>query len=85
MDQAEISDKLARQWGAAVRKRREQRGLTQATLGKACDVSQQTIDRIERGETIPRDRLKVVIAARLGVAVADLFAWPSDLTLESAS
>jgi len=85
MEQSEISDRLALEWGRAVRKRREQRGLTQDQLGRVCDTSQQTIAKIESGLTIPRDRMKVVIAARLGVAVGDLFVWPSDLTLESAS
>lgn len=85
MEQSDITDRLGVTWGAAVRKRREKRGLSQAQLARACDTSQQTIAKIETGKLIPRDRLKVVIAARLGVAVADLFAWPSDLTLEPAS
>lgn len=81
MNQTEIGDRLAAEWGQAVRRRREARGLTQATLGKACDTTQQTIDRIERGETIPRDRLKVILAARLGLPVEELFTWPRDLTM----
>ena len=80
MEQAEISDKLATEWGRAVRERREARGLTQAMLGKVCDTTQQTINRIEQGQTIPRDRLKVVIAARLGMPVGELFAWPRELS-----
>ena len=81
MNQTEIGDRLAVEWGQAVRRRRGERGLTQATLGRACDTTQQTIDRIGRGETIPRDRLKVILAARLGLPVEELFTWPRDLTM----
>jgi len=81
MDPTDISDQLATAWGQAVRKQREARGLSQSTLAKACDTSQQAIAKIERGKLIPRDRLKVILAARLGLPVEELFTWPRDLTM----
>ena len=63
-------------WGDAVAERRKLLGLSQQTLADLCGTTQQTISKIELGEIIPRDRLKVTIANRLGVPLSALFAWP---------
>lgn len=73
--------------------RRRQLGLSQAQLAKLCQaaspegVTQQTISKIENGEMIPLDRLKVDIARALGTSPSKLFAWPAmkDLVGESAA
>lgn len=47
--------------------------MTQAQLAAACHVTQQTISSIERGETAPRDNLKVRLATALHQDVRQLF------------
>lgn len=68
---------LGQIWGSAVAERRQRLGLSQAELAKLCDVTQQTISKIESGSMIPLDRLKLVLAARLGTKPERLFTWPS--------
>jgi transcriptional regulator with XRE-family HTH domain len=69
-------DGLARRWGARVAERRRSRGLSQADLALGCGVTQQTISKIERGEMIPLDRLKLALSSALEVHPHDLFPWP---------
>lgn len=57
--------------------RRTALGFSQAQLAELCDVTQQTISKIEAGGMIPHDRLKAVIADRLMVEPAALFTWPT--------
>lgn len=77
---------LAKHWGAAVAERRRRVGLTQGQLAELCQVTQQTISKIEAGGMIPHDRLKLVIANRLGVGPGKLFAWPpAEMLAEAAS
>lgn len=72
---------LGQTWGEKVAARRQQLGLSQQQLADLCETTQQTISKIETGAILPRDRLKVTIAARLGTTVAQLFAWPDDLAV----
>lgn len=75
-----VVERLGDRWGAAVADRRRQLGLSQAQLAKACGdhgVTQQTISKIENGEIIPLDRLKVDLARALGTKPNVLFAWPA--------
>lgn len=60
-------------WGQNVERGRHVLGMTQSALAEACDVTQQTISSIERGEYAPRDRLKVRIATALHQDVHQLF------------
>jgi transcriptional regulator with XRE-family HTH domain len=76
---------LGQVWGAAIAARRKVLGLTQAELCRRCNVTQQTISKIEHGEMIPLDRLKVAIATALCTTPADLFQWPSGITAESVA
>jgi len=68
---------LADTWGRRVADRRTTLGLSQAQLADLCDVTQQTISKIEAGRMIPHDNLKLSLASRMGLEPADLFAWPA--------
>lgn len=52
--------------GAAIREAREKAGLSQAALAESVGTTQQTVDRIERGETV-FSRYAVRMRQRLGM------------------
>lgn len=64
-------------WGRRVAERREALGLTQAQLADLCNVTQQSISRIESGAVIPRDSLKMTLSSQLGTNPGELFVWPA--------
>lgn len=76
--------RLGSYWGQRVAERRQALGLTQADLATLCGITQQAVSRIENGKVVPLDRLKVVIAHRLGTTPQDIFAWPT-MTEEPAA
>lgn len=57
---------LRRRWAANIRHLRKQKGLSQEKLGELCGLAeggrQSTVSRWERGEVIPDDDHKVLIA-----------------------
>jgi len=61
----DVNQRIAVARGAAFRRMREARGITQGELAKAVGTSQQTVDRIERGEVV-FSKFGHAIAARLG-------------------
>lgn len=64
---------LRRQFGVAVKHHREDvRRMSQFKLAVATDLHPQTISDIERGVTGTSAATRAVIAAALGVTVADL-------------
>lgn len=56
-----------------VRALREERGLTQAQLGKALGVSRQSVNSIEKGKYDPSLPLAIAIARLFGRAVEEIF------------
>jgi len=76
---------LAQHWGSAVAKRRALLSLSQAQLAEICGVTQQTISKIESGRMIPHDRLKVVLATRMGTEPSALFVWPQRSALHEGA
>ena len=66
-------EELKRIWGRNVEDGRKALGLTQVQLARTCDVTQQTISSIERGEYAPRDDLKITLATVLHQDVHRLF------------
>lgn len=70
------SKTIGQVWGERIAAQRQVLGLSQAQLGELCGMTQQSISKLEAGDMVPRERRKVVIAARLGVPVGVLFAWP---------
>lgn len=71
-----VVETLAERWGSKIEARRVELGFTQTQLASLCDVTQQTISKVEAGQMIPHDRLKAVIADRLMVEPGELFNWP---------
>ena len=65
--------KLAEQFGQTVRARRKARGLTQAQLAEAADLSEEWIRRIERGVGAPSFDVIEALATALGASAGDLF------------
>lgn len=57
---------LLRDFGAEVRERRKQRGLTQAELAEAAGIAVETVSRIEGGRLAS---LSLVLADRVSVAL----------------
>ena len=86
MKQPEVTATLGAYWGDKVKARRVSLGLTQTQFAKVVGVEQQTISKIELGEMIPHDKLKLRIAKRTGTKVAELFAWPdTEIKLDGAA
>ena len=56
-----------------VRERRVERGLSQAALAEALDVSRQTINSIEKGRYIPSLPLALALARFFGKTVEEMF------------
>ena len=56
-----------------VRTLREEKGLTQAQLGKALGVSRQSVNSIEKGKYDPSLPLAIAIARFFGRAVEAIF------------
>lgn len=65
--------------GEKIRAQREQSGMTQTELGKACGVTKQTIFKYETGvvTNIPLDKL-MLISDALNVSAAYLMGWFDD-------
>ena len=65
--------------GEKIRAQREQSGMTQTELGKACGVTKQTIFKYETGvvTNIPLDKL-MLISGALNVSAAYLMGWEDD-------
>ncbi len=77
MRQLTVVQRLGTTWGGRIRQRREALGLSQRELAERCDVTQQTISRIEMGAVLPRDVLKIELARQLDCSPRTLFPWPA--------
>lgn len=77
MRQPSVVQRLGATWGSRIRQRREALGLSQKELADRCDVTQQTISRIEMGAVLPRDTLKIELAKQLECSPRTLFPWPA--------
>jgi DNA-binding XRE family transcriptional regulator len=67
----------ARHWGSVVKLRRKELGLTLEDLAGLADTTPQTIFKIEKGEIVARDHLRITVAFALGKEPQDLFPLPS--------
>ena len=71
---------LRKLFGASLRQCRRSRGLTQAQLAEATDLSLEMIGRLERGLTAPSFETIAALASALRIAPAVLFgAEPSEM------
>ena len=66
-------------FGAAVRRHRLERGLTQEDLAEVAGLSQRYVSVLERGENSPTLNVIFRLCRALGVSPADLFetVWES--------
>jgi transcriptional regulator with XRE-family HTH domain len=60
-------------WGAKVRSLREEREMNRTQLAAAAGITDSYLYRIERGETSPGDRIRINLAAALGVRVESIW------------
>jgi DNA-binding XRE family transcriptional regulator len=74
-----ITEKLAEK----VRELRQKKGLTQAQLAEAVDVTNETISRLERGAYEPALSTAVSVAKTLGINLTDLTAAPEKVSAVS--
>lgn len=63
----------ARWFGSTIRRLREERGLTQAQLAEAADLSATYLGIIERGENVPTLTVILRIAVGLDLHPMELF------------
>jgi transcriptional regulator with XRE-family HTH domain len=73
---------MRRGLGLAVRERREQRQLSQASLASAVGVARQRVGALERGQLNPRYELLLALADALGVQVGELVIRAEELAKE---
>ena len=64
-------------FGENVRRKRLERGWTQAELGRRCDRSSDTISRWERGAKTPDLDGALVVAEALGCPLGELVGAPA--------
>lgn len=66
----------ARHWGTACRSRRQALKLTLDQVAALAGTSPQTVFKVEKGEIIARDSLRIGLAFALCCEVEDLFSIP---------
>ena len=78
-----LDKQLRKQWGAEVRRRRVEMGLSQVEFALKAGVQQTTVSRVERGMHAGTAETRLALARACGVEVYELFPYP--LTTEAAS
>lgn len=66
----------ARVWGANCRARRKALGLTLQQVAESAFTNSQTVFKVERGQIIPRDHLRLALAFALACEPDELFPMP---------
>lgn len=66
----------ARHWGSNLRNRRLELKLTLDQVAGLADTTPQTVFKVERGEIVARDNLRLALAFAVGREVGDLFPLP---------
>lgn len=67
----------ARVWGGRVQSRRKAIKLSLEDVAELAHTSKQTISRIEHGDLVPRDYMRLAIAFALQCEPAELFPLPT--------
>lgn len=67
----------ARHWGKAVRDRRSELKLTLDQVAVMAGTTPQTVFKVEKGQIIARDNLRIALAFALGSEPSDLFPMPT--------
>lgn len=76
MSEPTPSERIAKEWGVALRQERQRKGFTQMTFAAAVGRDQTTISRYERGEGPWTPEVMLSFAVALGTTVTKLFHWP---------
>ena len=71
-------DELRATWARRLREIRTRQGLTQEQVAALIGVRQRMLSAYELGIHVPRDDVRIALAAALGVRVRDLFPYPDD-------
>ena len=69
---------LAQRWGLKIVELRGDRDISQVDLAAAAGTTQQTISRVERGEQVPSDGMRIRLAKALDVYVTELFRYDEE-------
>lgn len=68
-----VNEAMTESLGQRIKRLREQKGMSQETLGKRCGTTQQAINRIETGETkMPRKGLLMKLSEELETPTTEL-------------
>jgi transcriptional regulator with XRE-family HTH domain len=73
------SDTMQARWGEALRKLREERGLTLRSLGEKSDVDYRHLQKVELGKAGLSDERRIRVADALGVDPNELWAYPTEI------
>lgn len=68
---------VAREWGIRVDERMKTLRMKEADLARQAGTTPQTIHKVRKGELMPREYLRVMIALALAADPGDLFPAPS--------
>jgi transcriptional regulator with XRE-family HTH domain len=74
---SDLADAMASSWGDRVARRREALHFSQAELADMVGLNERQIRRFEQGDALPRDLIKLRIAAALRSRLAELFPYPT--------
>lgn len=69
-------ERIARDWGLALRRARKDAGYTQTTFAEKVGYTQTTVSSYERGRSPWTPEVLLLFAAHLGATVPELFPWP---------
>jgi transcriptional regulator with XRE-family HTH domain len=77
--------KADRTGGKSAERARMERGYTQASLARACNVSLQTVQELEKGKSPPQGRVLNALQDKLGVSLSvKNFGKPKEKTAGSS-
>lgn len=79
-----LNERLPAAWGARVDERMTSIGMNNAQLAVLSGTTPQTISKVRKGELVPRDYLRVMIAAALGTTTDHLFRMPDLKEIEAS-
>lgn len=79
-----LAQRLPIEWGTRVDERMKALNMRNAQLAVRAATTPQTISKLRSGTLIPRDYLKVMVAASLGTTVEALFPMPTTLQVSEA-
>lgn len=82
---AHLSKVLPIAWGARVDARMTALGLNNAQVAVLANTSQQTVSKVRKGDLVPRDYLRIMLAAALSTTPDQLFPMPSMIEIARAA